>query len=117
MDATTSWYTQYNISQKINIQDQSRLELSPSMTKYIGAARKVFPINPACSNTNLFECCCRKQFSMKYGSGFIGGAHGCIASMETFHLYQKFKDILKFISSENPSPISRGLARYFRDFL
>ena len=80
------------------------------MTKYLGV-RNVFPNNPKCSIYNLFACCCGSQFSLKKGSGYIGGARSSIASMETYHIYQKFKDILKFLSSENRSPISRNFAR------
>ena len=92
-------------------QNHQRMDSKPIMTmKYIGF-RNVFPINPKCSIFDLFACCCGNQFSLQNGAGYIGGARSSIASMETFHIYQKFKDILKFLLSENRSPISRSFAR------
>ena len=91
---------------------QSKLDLEPITIKYIGS-RSIFPRDPQCSMVDIFTCCCRQQFSLIEGSiGFIGGVDSNIASMEVFHLYQKLKDILKYISTENRSPMSRGTARY-----
>ena len=90
---------------------QSILDLEPITMKYIGS-ENIFPQDPRCSLVDLFTCCCRKQFSLTDGqTGFIGGVDSSIASMEVFHLYQKLKDILKFISTENRSPMSRVIAR------
>ena len=89
----------------------SQQTLDPIMIQYIGS-NKVFPNDPRCPGANLLECCCRQEFSLNKGPGFIGGVESSIASMEVFHLYQKFKDISKYISSENRSPMSKGLARY-----
>ena len=89
----------------------SKQNLDPIMIQYIGS-NKVFPKDPRCPGTDLLECCCRQEFNLNKGPGFIGGVESSIASMEVFHLYQKFKDISKYISSENRSPMSKGLARY-----
>ena len=89
----------------------SQQTLDPIMIQYIGS-NKVFPNDPRCPGANLLECCCRQEFSLNKGPGFIGGVESSIASMEVFHLYQKFKDISKYISLENRSPMSKGLARY-----
>ena len=92
-------------------QNQQRVDSEPIIVmKYIGL-RNVFPNDPKCSVYDLFACCCGSQFSLIKGVGYIGGARSSIASMETFHIYQKFKDILKFLLSENRSPISRSFAR------
>ena len=101
-----------NTTSKKIIEYQSLLDLEPITIKYIGS-ENVFPRDRRCSTVDLFSCCCRQQFRMNTGSsGFIGGVHSSIAAMEVFHLYQKLKDILKYISSENRSPMSRGIARY-----
>ena len=90
---------------------QSKLDLEPITIQYIGSV-SIFPRDPQCSMVDIFTCCCRQQFSLTKGSiGFIGGVDSSIASMEIFHLYQKLKDILKYISTENRSPMSRGMAR------
>ena len=91
---------------------QSKLDLEPITIKYIGS-ENIFPRDPHCSIIDLFTCCCRQQFSLTEGTvGFIGGMDSSIASMEVFHLYQKLDDILKYITTENRSPMSRGIARY-----
>ena len=107
------WKTNENITGNNDILVyQSKLDLEPITTKYIGSVN-IFPRDPQCSIVDIFTCCCRQQFSLTKGSiGFIGGVDSSIASMEIFHLYQKLKDILKYISTENRSPMSRGLARY-----
>ena len=103
-------YQIYNDEQGLN-EYYSQQTLDPIMIQYIGS-NKVFPNDPRCPGANLLECCCRQEFSLNKGPGFIGGVESSIASMEVFHLYQKFKDISKYISSENRSPMSKGLARY-----
>ena len=106
------WTQKDNNTRNNILKYQSLLDLEPITTKYIGSVN-VFPTDPRCSKVDLFNCCCRQQFSVNSGSmGFIGGVDSSIASMEVFHLYQKLKDILKYISSENRSPMSRGIARY-----
>ena len=103
-------YQIYNDELRLN-EYYSQQTLDPIMIQYIGS-NKVFPNDPRCPGANLLECCCRQEFSLNKGPGFIGGVESSIASMEVFHLYQKFKDISKYISSENRSPMSKGLARY-----
>ena len=103
---------EYNASNNDILVYQSKLDLEPITIQYIGSV-SIFPRDPQCSMVDIFTCCCRQQFNLDKGSiGFIGGVDASIASMEIFHLYQKLNDILKYISTEDRSPMSRGIARY-----
>ena len=90
---------------------ESKIDLQAIKAKYIGPS-DIFPTQPVCSRADPFNCCCRQQFGLETGPGFIGGASASISSMGILHLYQKYKTITKYISSKNKLPPRRDKIRY-----